>query len=531
MKKISNLAFILPIVAMMGCACSGDETTDGPGGFPGGGPGGFPGGPGGGSSGVSDVIAYGGDISSAWVGENDYTYIVGIQYCSSPVEASYEQMGIFVPSAYLTKGSDGKYTVNKDGKCGDYTAATAPVVVPVNTPGYSAQSAPSGASSSVSAYTSKGFIYLWPGCRGRDKGAPAGCTDLKAAIRYFRYLSGKGLVPGDPACIFTFGHSGGGAQSSLLGVSGNSSRYDDYLKLIGANLDYKDNVLGSMCWCPITNLDFADQAYEWNMGLTRSSLGTADASISKGLAAQFAEYINAVGFKDPATGNVLKLESTSDGYYQKGSYYEYIIGVVNDAVSRYNKYNSGKVGTYDASSSSSLSSFANSNKKASKGIGAFDDYDGKNTAENTLFGVNGTAGHFDARLADLVKVNASSYYSDFTAALASSNTDAAGKTVAERVLTYTPLYYLISNETYYPGGGAGSSDVAPYWRIRTGITQGDTALCTEADLALALKACSGVKDVDFETIWKQGHTEAEDSGSASDNFIAWVISCISDYRK
>ena len=28
----------------------------------------------------------------------------------------------------------------------------------------------------------------------------------------------------------------------------------------------KDNVKGSQCWCPITNLGTADAAYEWNIG-------------------------------------------------------------------------------------------------------------------------------------------------------------------------------------------------------------------------------------------------------------------------
>ena len=30
--------------------------------------------------------------------------------------------------------------------------------------------------------------------------------------------------------------------------------------------EIKDNIKGSQCWCPITNLDTADAAYEWNMG-------------------------------------------------------------------------------------------------------------------------------------------------------------------------------------------------------------------------------------------------------------------------
>ncbi len=281
-----------------------------------------------------------------------------------------------------------------------------------------------------------------------------------------------------------------------------------------------------MCWCPITNLDQADAAYEWNMGLTRSVSGS-DLSISKALAAEFATYINAIGFKHPTSGTTLTLSSTSDGYYQSGSYYEYIMEVINDAVSRYNTYNSASVASYSTTDESALSSFASNYKNATKGLGAFDDIDAKGQAENTLMGISGTAGHFDKFLADIVNTYASDYYSSFTSDLA--NTDAVGKSVETRLMMYTPLYYLMSNSTYYNGGGAGISYVAPYWRIRSGITQEDTALATEANLALGLYAFDGVKDVDFETIWAQGHTEAEDSGDASDNFISWVQECCSSY--
>ena len=488
------------------------------------------GGPGGGDSsgGASTTYAYGTDISSLWQSGSDYYYIVGLFYCSSPADETYEQMGIYVPSAYLTKNSDGSYSINSSGTCNGYTAATAPIVVPVNTSGYSAQSAPSGTSSTAATYTDKGFIYLWPGCRGRTHGAPLGVTDLKAAVRYYRYLAAQSKVPGNTDLIFSFGHSGGGAQSAIFGASGNSTLYDDYLSAIGANTDYKDNICGSMCWCPITNLDQADAAYEWNMGLTRSVSGD-DLSISKGLAAEFATYVNTIGLKHPTSGQTLTLSATDDGYYQSGSYYEYTMEVINDAVTRYNSYNSASVSAYSTTSSSALSSFASSYKNATKGLGAFDDYDAKGQAENTLMGISGTAGHFDKYLAELVSTYASSYYSSFTSDLASTNVDAVGKTVETRLMMYTPLYYLIDNSTYYSGGGSGSSDVAPYWRIRSGIKQEDTALSTEINLALALQAYSGVESVDFETIWGQGHTEAEDTGSASSNFISWVQECAAAY--
>jgi len=379
-------------------------------------------------------------------------------------------MGIFVPGAYMnaTANGNGTYTctINTTAVVNSYTALTAPIVMPVNTPGYSAQSPPSGYSSDVANYTIKGFIYLWPGCRRRTQGAPLGVTDLKAAVRYFRYLKDKqNAGPGDTDRICSFGMSGGGAQSAIFGVSGNSSLYNDYLTAIGAESGYKDNLCGSICWCPISSLEQGDAAYEWNMGLTRSSLGSADASIRKGLASELATYINAFGLKDPATGNTLLLSSTSNGYYQNGLYYEYVMGVINNAITRYNSYNSANVALYSTTDTTALYSFSSTYKKASKGLGVYDDYDQKSNPENTLFGITGTAGHFDQFLAGLIETYTPAYYPSFTADLANTNVDTVGKTVLERLAMYSPLYYLIDNSTYYSGGGSGSSDVASHWRM------------------------------------------------------------------
>ena len=81
---------------------------------------------------------------------------------------------------------------------------------------------------------------------------------------------------------------------------------------------------------------------------------------------------------------------------------------------------------------------------------------------------------------------------------------------------YTPLYYLSS---YYDGYQ--TSNVAKYWRIRSGLSQGDTALSTELNLSLTLQNY-GIKNVDFATVWGQQHTEAEVTGNSTTNFIEWV---------
>src|SRR5574344_3023301 len=119
------------------------------------------------TSGVSSPYTFKTTLNGLWQYNSsaDVYYIVGIQYCSDPASSSYEQMGIFVPAKYMdaTSNSDGTYTctINTGNTVNGYSASTAPLVVPVNTPGYSAQSAPSGYSSDAATYTAKGFIYLW----------------------------------------------------------------------------------------------------------------------------------------------------------------------------------------------------------------------------------------------------------------------------------------------------------------------------------------------------------------------------------
>lgn len=603
--------------------------------------------------------------------DDDVYYQIGISYCENPADTAYETLAIFVPGAYMNAedNGDGTYTceINTSEKVGNYTAETAPIVMPINTPGYSAMAALTSYSS-FAEYTGAGFVYAHAGCRGRDAGAPAGVTDLKAAVRYIRYSDDT--IPGSAESIFTFGMSGGGAQSALMGSTGDSSLYDAYLEEIGAVSGVSDSVLGSMCWCPITNLDSADEAYEWMMGVTRSGLSDEQQQISDKLAEAFAAYINEAGIKNP-DGEVLTLSESADGIYQAGSYYDYMKTVIERSLNNFlsdtefpydassgssngmggfggerpmldgekpsfdegnrpnggmgnidgekpsfddsNRLDSGMgnfdgekplfddgnrpdsgmenldgekpslgegsepdgqmpeignapvgqsyedidditrnetaggvslSGTYEtaqdyidalnadrewviydeASNTASITSiedFVLACKIASKNIGAFDQLDGRQ-GENTLFGYgDGNGAHFDAYLADILNELGSSYASDYASDLAKK--DSADNTVDVRVNMYTPLYYLLESSEGYQ-----TSTVAKYWRIRTGIAQGDCALSTEMNLALALQNYEGVDSVDFETVWGAGHTQAERAGNSTDNFIAWVNECMAN---
>ena len=575
------------------------------------------------------VTALGKIDNKAWQynSDDDVYYQIGISYCEKPADTNYETLAVFVPGSYMnaTDNGDGTYTceINTSAKVGNYTADTAPIVMPINTPGYSAMAALTSYSS-FTDYTKEGFVYIHAGCRGRDAGAPAGVTDLKAAVRFIRYSDDT--IPGNAESIFTFGMSGGGAQSALMGSTGDSALYDPYLEAIGAVSGVSDAVLGSMCWCPITNLDTADEAYEWMMGVTRSGLSDEQQQISDKLAEAFASYINAAGIKDP-NGTVLTLSESSDGIYQAGSYYDYMKTVIEGSLNNFladttfpydasstssgggmegmggfgggrpdggggrpdggegapsfgsgerpdgempgggtpggNTENdssdvnyedidditrndttsgvslsgtyetaqdyidalnaNGEWVTYDASTNTvtitSIEDFVVACKNASKNLGAFDQLDG-GQGENTLFGYgDGNGAHFDAYLAELLNDLGSSYASDYASDLAKK--DSVGNTVDYRVNMYTPLYYLLESSAGYQ-----TSSVAKYWRIRTGIFQGDCALSTEMNLALALQNYSGVDSVDFETIWGAGHTQAERTGNSTDNFIAWVNECM-----
>ena len=541
---------------------------------------------------------------------NDVYYQIGKYYVAKPAATDYETLGVFVPGKYLkgTKNSDGTYTatINTAGTVGGFTPGTAPIVFPVNTPGYAAQKPLTSYSySDISAYLKAGFVYVHAGLRGKDSNtssytgnAPWGVTDLKAAVRYIRYNAG--VIPGSKDRMICFGHSGGGAQSAIMGTSGDSELYTPYLKSLGAAMTdangktISDAIAGAMCWCPITSLDYSNASYEWNMGQFSTSgtraAGTWTKSYSTDLAKAFAAYQNKLGLKD-SSGKQLRLDKTSAGAYLAGTYYDHIVSVINESLNNflsdtkfpYTPSNSSMAGmsgggapsgsapsgampsggaapagssssssssttttyktvaeyiahlnstgtwvTYDAATNTakvaSLEGFVKSQKSASKNVGAFDGPD-RSMTENVVFG-SGTSGlHFSPVAEQVVAANEATYakISGWKTAYASSEytsdfkkTDSVGEDMAYRVNMYNPMYYLTG---FYQGYKSGK--VAPHWRIRTGIMQGDTANTTEVNLALALQNY-GISGVDFATVWGQGHTMAERTGDAATNFISWV---------
>ncbi|MET7570213.1 esterase [Streptomyces sp. NPDC005492] len=516
---------------------------------------------------------------------NDVYYQIGKVFVTNPAATDYENLSIYVPGAYLTatKNSDGTtYTAkpNPKGTVGAYSGRTAPIVIPVNTPGYAAQKpATSYSYTSVSQYLKAGQIYVWPGLRGKDSStstrndaAPWAVTDLKAAIRFLRY--NKSLLPGSTDDIVLFGMSGGGAQASVGGSSGDSPLYYPYLRSLGAAMEdahgrpLSDAVAGVMAWCPITNLAEANLSYEWNMGQfastgTRAST-TWTSAYSADLAKAWPKYLNRLGLRDEH-GKRLQLADSSDGTYLAGSYYDHLIKVITTSLNNFLSDNtfpytittqggppgSGQTGTsttyatvedyiaylntsstwvtYDATTNtatvSGLEGFVDSQKNANKPVGAFDGYS-RGQGENSVFAMAlNDPSHFAPLTRDVVRANESKYatFSDWNTDYGSASYDSdfaqkdtVGKDMIWRGNAYNPLYFLAPTL-----GGYRRSTVARHWRIRTGIMQGDTANTTEINLQLALENY-GVDSVDFATVWAMAHTMAERTGDSTTNFISWV---------
>lgn len=98
--------------------------------------------------------------------------VLRIAYCENPAETDDETLAVFVPGDYFTGTANGDETytctINQSAAVGKYTAQTAPIVMPINTPGYSAQKALNGYTRVID-YISAGFVYVHAGCRCNAK--------------------------------------------------------------------------------------------------------------------------------------------------------------------------------------------------------------------------------------------------------------------------------------------------------------------------------------------------------------------------
>lgn len=418
-----------------------------------------------------------------------------IAYVANPVDVNYESLDVGVP-------------VTIDGQ--DIDATNAPILLVVNAGGYFSSANTATGTSKLNAdinaklALAAGYVVVVPGLRGHDRvfsngtyygKAPAVIVDLKAAVRYIRY--NEGVMPGNSDWIVAAGISGGGALSSLLGVSGNSHLYDAALEEIGA-ANASDDIYASAPYCPIIDLDHADMAYEWEFGTTPRSGDLVNQSISQQLKDAFSIYQASLGLQGKNGYGIITAENYGDYLvetYLIPSANKYLNALTHENREAYLSSHAWITWSDNSASFTFEDYVAYIGRK--KGLPAFDAFD-LSAWENTLFGNSTTNKR---------------HFTNFSLQQDSGDPNAEIDGELQTIVNMmNPMYFIQQNNT----------DCAQYWFIRTGTKDTDTAHTIFGNLATILE--NGGKTVNASFYWDGGHGVNQDPEA----FIAW-ISQITDY--
>jgi acetyl esterase/lipase len=455
-----------------------------------------------------------------------YRFWRAVPYLGMPVDAAHQSLNLSVP-------------VEIDGQPVD--ASRAPILLHNNVGGYMPSNmseatgidevaftpppgmgqqqgaeAPSGSAamlargervSNAKLALAAGFVVCEPGARGRtlqDAGgvwygtAPAAIVDLKAAVRFLR--ANKAVIPGDVERIVSSGTSAGGALSALLGATGDDPRYEPYLDALGAATE-SDAILAAGCWCPITDLDHADAAYEWMWGNNPPGDGAAvDAALSQTLAEAFPPYQASLGLTD-STGAPLTAERLKEVLLQHHLIPEataFLVGLAEADRVAYLAANPG-IGWDGTTARFDWAAYLAHVGARKKGAPAFDRPD-LSSGENNLFG----GGTVEAR-----------NFTDTGLQLATGDAGAEiDNDLREVVALMNPM----------PSLAAANPGRARNWWLRVGAKDTDTALTVVANLSAAVEALGD--SVSTRMYWDAGHGANEDA----DAFLDW-ISAITAYPR
>ncbi|MEU0027815.1 subtype B tannase [Streptomyces sp. NPDC006335] len=483
-----------------------------------------------------------------------YHFWKAITYVSKPVDATYQSLNVSVPveidgtpvdatnAPILFANSVGGYMpssvanatgIGAGGMGGGTGGGGTGGGTPSGAPSASTSAAPSanpsagttapGANGNTNATggalagnqllaLAAGYVVVEPGARGRGLknsageyygSAPAVIVDLKAAVRYVR--SNKGRIPGDVDRIVSAGTSAGGAVSTLLGASGDSPIYDKYLREIGA-ADASDAIFAVGAWCPITDLEHADGAYEWNWGTNSLSSGKqVDQTVSRELRSQFAEYqakLRLRGLKGSGFGTLTA--RNYDEYllkqYMEPSATTYLAALSDSERETYLAKNTFI--TWDGEKAAfTWADYLTHVGARKKSVPAFDAFD-LSAGENNEFGSATTANrHFTAYGAE-----------NDTTGLSTKRVESD---VPELLKLMNPMYHLVEKV---------NGKRSRHWWIRLGTNDTDTAHVISANLAARAENLGD--EMNHLYYWDQGHGANTDPG----DFITWIAE-VTGYKK
>ncbi|MDO4230199.1 MAG: subtype B tannase [Capnocytophaga sp.] len=434
----------------------------------------------------------------------------GIVYVENPVDTTYQKMNVYIPQEYYENKS-----IN------GFTAVSAPIFFPNKVGGYMPAQPASilqkekrssngkGVSAEVVAL-SQGYIVASAGARGRTNGngkAPAGIVDLKAALRYLHFNDKN--MPGNAQKIISNGTSAGGAMSALLGASGDSKKYDFYLKEIGA-AEASDAIFAVSAYCPITNLENADMAYEWQFNKVNDykkieiamldynvqrkeiagTLTAEEQQTSDQLKKNFPSYVNSLQLKN-AEGETLTLDNQGNGNF-KELIKKYIIASAQKELLKGSDMSKYSFLTIENDEVKDID-FENYVRymERMKMPPAFDGLDLSN-GENQLFG------------------DAQTDKKHFTTFSFNNSTVKGTMATSEVIYLMNPMNF-IANKT---------AKTAKHWRIRHGSKDRDTGLAIATLLATSLQNHGYSVDLAFP--WDKPHSGDYDL----DELFDWMNSIV-----
>ena len=350
--------------------------------------------------------------------------------------------------------------------------------------------------------------------------APQMVVDTKAAIRYVKYNIGLGTIPGDADKVIISGHSGGGALTAIIAASGNSADFDEYL--VNA-APATDDVLAIMSSAPITDLAYADFAYEWTFGDYRDELPDflsykekgCDMELSAALAARYVPYVESMfGLSEEEYTAKIEEIFAASVQHELDLAEEFQFGEIrpeSDERGLFTLDDKGNVASFDLEAytewlvkNASQGAYPGNEMK---GVIAFNGEKvdgGYMRNENNLWGAADQVASvayeelWDKANLEAMGIDAYESWDKFWAA--------EGEMLAKQMKSVSVMPYLTgTDDAWYLEGvkTAEESDVAPYWFIRHGMGDADTSYATVVSLMLAVE--EKAEDVNAYFGWERSH--------------------------
>jgi hypothetical protein len=266
--------------------------------------------------------------------------------------------------------------------------------------------------------------------------------------------------------------------------------FEPYFQEIGA-AKATDRIFGAACFCPITDLEHADGAYEWMYGAVPLATGPVDQELSRELKASFSTYQASLNLQGKDGFGRLTAENY-DRYLlhhallpSANKYLKALSPAMRQEYLTKNRW----ISWSDHGASFTFKDYV-THVGRMKGVPAFDDLEMKQP-EPLLFGTR----TIEAR-----------HFTEFSLRHAVGSARTVDPELQKLVDMMNAMYFI----------GRRHSGCVKHWWLRQGSSDNHTSQTVMANLGVSLE--NQGKSVDSWLYWDAGHGANEDG----EQFIAWI---------